>query len=275
MNIPLLPTLLCSYVLFKLLQPKSTNTAEHQGQKSSTTLYRPQYTIPKQSNFSEEDIASFMKDNSFVTLITVAMKTNSTTPDVYTSFLPVVYDKQRNVIRAHLANMNPHMKFLQSQEDVFHVEHVLLFHGPHCYISPTWYKGFRDRAENSVDSYVPTWNYSLVKITSKHCTLLQDEKVKYELVNELSQLHEQFRQTNLDSSSTYIYSLDKEPKEDIGLELRGITGVEFSVDSIEVKMKMSQNKNEETMSLLTSILDSLPFESFRNVSTIMKKFSAK
>src|SRR5262245_32634971 len=51
-------------------------------------------------------------------------------------------------LQAHVAVQNPHAQQLAAADTV-----LAIFHGPHGYISPTWY---------ATQVVVPTWNYIVV-----------------------------------------------------------------------------------------------------------------
>lgn len=107
-------------------------------------MYKPEYT---QTSVSSQ-ISDVIKNNPFITLISVSEAGNP-----FISHIPVVSEFQDGrvvAIRGHLALKNPHVKILQTRGKV-----TAVFHGPHTYISPLWYKSGRD---------VPTWNYCVVNV---------------------------------------------------------------------------------------------------------------
>lgn len=74
------------------------------------------------------------------------------------SQLPFLLDEQEMVLYGHLAGNNPHCETLDGGRQ------LVLFRGPHAYISPTWYH--RKPA-------VPTWNYVSLQVSGK-TTLLSE-----------------------------------------------------------------------------------------------------
>ena len=83
--------------------------------------------IPNQ--FSEVDrarIQSLIRDYGFATLI-------SSSPDgPQVTHAPVQFDARREVLIGHIARANPHSAALQNGTSM-----LVIFHGPHSYVSPT------------------------------------------------------------------------------------------------------------------------------------------
>jgi len=90
-------------------------------------------------------IARLMHDHPFATLLTPSM------PEPMLSHVPLllVPDAEPNgTLIGHVARANPHWQHATGAES------VAIFHGPHAYVSPSWF------AEPSKG--VPTWNYAVV-----------------------------------------------------------------------------------------------------------------
>jgi transcriptional regulator len=116
----------------------------------------------------------------------------------------------------HLARSNPHVGLLGSAA-------LVIFSGPHAYVSPSW---FSDRSMN-----VPTWNYSAV-----HCTGVPQATGGDQLAH-LRQMAERY-----ESARPNGWSVD-ELKADMRESLpRGIVTFRMEIARIEGKAKLSQNK---------------------------------
>src|SRR3954470_2539732 len=92
------------------------------------------------SFFKENDPATLyalMRENPFATLITVA----DGAP--FVGHLPLLV--RDGEILGHMARANPQWRQFP--------EVTAIFHGPHTYVSPTWYTS---------EGQVPTWNYAVV-----------------------------------------------------------------------------------------------------------------
>lgn len=107
------------------------------------SMYNPQ--LFKSADIDEA--FELMDRNPFATVITVS---DGKPLASHLSLTPKKVGNQIELI-GHLARANPHWKTFEDSRA------TVIFHGPHTYITPTWY------AENDV----PTWNYSIVHIAGK------------------------------------------------------------------------------------------------------------
>lgn len=105
------------------------------------SLYNP-------AHFAAADRAAMLeaiREYPFATLITP----HANEPMI--SHLPLLHvedGSEHGALIGHLARANPHVAHAAS------VESIAVFHGPHAYVSPSWY---REPAK-----MVPTWNYVVV-----------------------------------------------------------------------------------------------------------------
>jgi len=102
--------------------------------------------IPKYFRVANADeVWDFVQKNSFGTIVT----TNHGKP--IATHLPLQLRKEEEdyYITGHIAYGNPQWKAFETSEDV-----LIIFQGPHAYISSSWYE-----KEN-----VPTWNYQAVHV---------------------------------------------------------------------------------------------------------------
>ena len=99
--------------------------------------------------FQVEDLDvlhDFIERHSFATLVT------SVDRRPFATHLPLLLDRTRGefgTLLGHVAKPNSHWRGLEAQ-----AESLAIFHGPHAYISPSWYRGDAPA--------VPTWNYAVV-----------------------------------------------------------------------------------------------------------------
>lgn len=179
-------------------------------------------------HFRVEDRATalaFMRANPFAILV-------STTSDgPFATHLPVVIreDGERLAIRGHVAKANPHWRYLQEQARC-----LLIFHGPHAYISPTNYV----TQEN-----VPTWNYGAVHIYGNARAYSSHDEL-------LSMLHDLIP-TFEAAYATQWASLSEAYRTRM---LNHIVGFEIEVSKMEAKFKLSQNRTREEQQ---HVIDSL------------------
>lgn len=175
-------------------------------------MYTPKYF--KVTNV--EEILNFVQENSFGTLITTVQEKPIGT------HLPMQIIKEGDdyYITGHMAYGNPQWRTLEICENI-----LVMFQGPHAYISSSWYE-----KEN-----VPTWNYQAVHVYGK-ASILSEEELKQDLTK-LLQKYEKHRKNPVLWEGLSPQLLNK--------ELKGIVGFKIKVQEIQAAYKLSQNRNEE------------------------------
>jgi transcriptional regulator len=184
-------------------------------------MYSPSYNQLQ----DRTELLAFMRANNFPILVT------GTGGILHASHLPITAHEegQQIVIDMHMAKNNPQW------QEFFDEEVMVLFSGPHAYVSPRWYAD---------EERVPTWNYAAVhaygvpKINS-------DRKAKAE------------------SQRRLIESLDPQwlPKHDalrqeyVDQMLDGIVNFSIAVTRIETRWKLSQNRGRREMELIAAQLE--------------------
>jgi transcriptional regulator len=174
------------------------------------SLYIPSY-------FSEPDggrVATLIECHGFATLLTTAAE------GMHITHAPLALDRNRGpqgTLVGHLARSNPHAAALQDGAIA-----IALFHGPHGYVSPTWYQA----------PGVPTWNYAAVHV---HGTLhrLDGADAKWQIVTRLAAQYE--------AASTNPWNPEIH-REHWWNMLDAIVGFEITITAIDAKFKLSQNR---------------------------------
>jgi transcriptional regulator len=103
------------------------------------------YVPPAFSPRERASIARLLHDHPFATLVTPAAA------EPLISHLPLLYVadcEPHGTLLGHFARANPHWREARGRES------IAVFHGPHAYVSPSWYA--------EPDVAVPTWNYATV-----------------------------------------------------------------------------------------------------------------
>jgi transcriptional regulator len=133
--------------------------------------------------------------------------------------LPLVVKDQgeHGLIEGHFAKANPHWKSLAGHET------LVVFSGPHSYVSPTNY---------TEELSVPTWNYIAVHAYGT-VELIEDDIAKDALLKDLIALHE----------PAYADRWRQLPEGFRRTMLAGIVGFRIPIAHIEGKFKISQNRN--------------------------------
>ena len=172
--------------------------------------------IPSFNRIEDPDkINAFIHAHGFATVVTM----RNDAP--WASHLPVLLDESAGLLRSHMARANQQWKHFLAEREV-----LCIFHGPHAYISPSWYVQQHD---------VPTWNYAAVHVYG-YPQIVDDRDALKQIV--------------LDTTNTYealVPSAWQLPLSDDGLAgmLRAIVGFTIRITRVEAKFKLGQNRSAE------------------------------
>jgi transcriptional regulator len=128
-------------------------------------------------------------------------------------------------LRAHLAKANPHWKSLAE-----HTECLVVFQGPDGYVTPSWYP-----SKAKTHKVVPTWNYATVQVRG-HAAVIEDAAWLRRQLDDLTACQEMLR--------PQPWSVSDAPTDYITTQMNAIIGIEISINRIDGKWKMSQNKED-------------------------------
>src|SRR3569833_101257 len=156
-----------------------------------------------------------MRRIGFATLVTQNLDANH---------LPMLLDSTDlgGVLRGHVARANPVWKSGEGTG-------LAIFLGPHAYVSPNWYPS---KAETG--KAVPTWNYITVHARGPIVWRQEPDWLRAH-VTTLSNAHESLRPKPLTVSDA--------PENYVETMLRVIVGFELTIESLECKYKLSQNRD--------------------------------
>lgn len=124
------------------------------------------------------------------------------------------------VLAGHMAEANAHWKAFNAAR-----ESLAIFHGPHAYISPRWYR---------TDQAVPTWNYVVVHAFGLPRLVQGTESMQAHLM-QLIQHHE--------GTGPESWRPEKLSRETYAALLQGIVCFEMPILRIEGKAKLGQNRS--------------------------------
>ena len=198
-------------------------------------MYTPEHFKIKELARAYEII----QENSFATLFSQ----HNGMP--FATHLPFTLDKDNTYLYGHFARPNPQWKDIENQTV------LAIFHGPHCYISPSWYE---------TNKAVPTWNYVTVHVYGE-VELLEDEQ---ELIGSL---HDMVLKYEAPDSSYKLQDLD--PKFLDGMN-KGIQGFKIKINKIEGKEKLSQNHSLQRQELIVQQLEQNSNTDEQQISLLMK-----
>jgi transcriptional regulator len=188
------------------------------------------YTPPA---FREDDlkkIHTLMNDYSFATLVT---QQNGV---LIASHLPVMVDTrqgQYGTLASHMARANTQWQGFDGTQEA-----LVIFQGPHTYVSPSWYV-------DNVEVSVPTWNYTVVHAYGKPSLITEQEDL-YNLLQALVQKHEAMfdHQWKFQPSDEFMRS-----------KMKGFVGFEMEITRLEGKGKLSQNRSSSDQKRVISALE--------------------
>ncbi|HVT34445.1 MAG TPA: FMN-binding negative transcriptional regulator [Nevskiaceae bacterium] len=162
------------------------------------------------------DALALMRAYPFATLIT------SAADGTHVTHLPLLVDESPALtLRAHMARANPHWRaFAQGAT-------LAVFHGPHAYISPSWYV--------QPDREVPTWNYAAVHAHGTPA-LIEDRGDKLALIDASV--------ATFEAGNTPPWTRKVEG-ERLEMMLGAIVAFEMKVGHLEAKFKMNQNRTAD------------------------------
>lgn len=171
--------------------------------------------VPKA--FAVEDLPrlqDFMEEFNFATLVT------QREGELIASHIPFLLDRNAEpygVLRAHVAMRNPQLEDFKSGSQA-----LVIFQGPHTYVSPSWYV----KPEN-----VPTWNYTVVHAYG--VPKLLDRTGMAAVLKDLVGRHERgFEQPwDFDPNADWIQKL-----------LPEIAAFEIRIEKLQGKFKLNQNR---------------------------------
>ncbi len=176
----------------------------------------------------------------FATLVTV----DENGP--YASHLPFLYRPDKGplgTLSAHLAKANPQWKSFPAPGEV-----LVIFQGPHAYISPSWY---------SEHPSVPTWNYVVVHARGIARPITDEAKVR-SLLEDLVAKHDETWKMELPDD--YLRGMMKQ-----------IVAFDIEVTRLEGKFKLSQNRSQEDQERVQRELARSDDPLSRELATMMRR----
>ena len=171
------------------------------------------------------ELFAFLRANNFPILVT------GTGGVLHASHLPVTIHEKgpQIVIDMHMAKSNPQWK------EFFDDEVMVVFSGPHAYVSPRWY----EEAER-----VPTWNYAAVHAYGVP-----------EVISERNAKSASQRRLIESLDPQWLPKFDGLRKEYVDLMLEGIVNFSIPVARLETRWKLSQNRGRNEMELIAAQLE--------------------
>jgi len=168
--------------------------------------------------FKNENMAAvkdFISDNGFGILI---HQGNQKLQGTHIPMLLNKNDKGKDILVGHLSRANPQWQHFKDNDAV-----MVIFMGPHSYISSSWYQ-----KEN-----VPTWNYIAVHVYGK-IKIVEGEV----LIDDMRKLVDKY-----EKDSKNPVSVDRLSPKAMKM-VNGVVGFQIEITDIQSAFKLSQNRDE-------------------------------
>jgi len=193
--------------------------------------------VPK--HFGEDDgekLAAFIDENTFGAMVTVFEGRP------FASHIPFIYEREANVLLGHVARANPQWRHFSNGAEV-----MVIFQGPHAYVSPSWY----------LAPGVPTWNYAVAHVYGS-AQALDDRPSIQRIVERLTEKYER------NNKPPWL------PKYDQKL-LEAIVGIEVRIKEVQGKFKLGQNRSAADRAAVASKLEATGSENDSAMARLMKR----
>lgn len=173
------------------------------------------YTPPAYAETNPAALHAFMRAHSFASLVTCRGARCNVT------HLPFLLDTSGEpTLCTHLARANPQLEDLRAGSEA-----LVVFQGPHAFISPSWYENQRT---------FPTWNYTAVHARGMPSVFDDAGEVLALLERTVGQF---------DTPLGGAWTLPGMPADITRARMGAIAGVRIPIASLEGKMKLNQDKS--------------------------------
>ena len=206
------------------------------------SLYTP-------AHFAMQDraaIARLMHEHSFATLVTPAA------PEPLVSHLPLLLVpgcEPHGTLLGHFARANPHWSHVRD------VQSIAVFHGPHAYVSPSWYQ---DPAR-----MVPTWNYATVHAHGM-LEIVDDAVEARGIIAALVQRFEAAR------AAPWTFKRDERERDAL---MGAIVPFRMRIRRVDAKFKLSQNRTRDDRERVIAALRAEDYPEARETADWMLRYA--
>lgn len=200
-------------------------------------MYIPTYYREK----NQQKLIEFMQAHNFALVINC----NKSAP--LATHLPIVVEQResRLFLVSHMARVNPQWETFADNEI------LVVFQGPHAYISPQHY----EKKQN-----VPTWNYIAVHAHGKARIIDDQDEVVSLMERTIHKFEKEYYKQWKDLSPEYVNGM-----------LKGITAFEIEVSNLEGKFKLSQNKTKIEQQNIINTFEKSDDDAVKGIADEMKK----
>jgi transcriptional regulator len=155
------------------------------------------------------------------------------------------------ILVMHMARANNQWKSIADGDRA-----LAIVHGEQAYVSPSYYQSKQEHGR-----VVPTWNYTSVHISGTVRISQTDDDV-LEAVTLVTNRHEEQRQ--------HPWHVSDAPDEFIAGQLKAIVAVTLTIDRVEAKAKISQNRHEADRSGVIAAFSESQIAAERHIASLMR-----
>ena len=187
-------------------------------------------------------ILAFLQANPFAILV------SNVDGIPFATHLPLLIEEAGDqiIVQGHMAKANAHWKSMKETE-----ESLIIFHGPHAYISPSLYENRES---------VPTWNYAAVHVYGEP-TLFTDEESLRATLHRMIDTFE----------SSYMAQWSELSEQYQSRMMKHIVGFNIKVKRLEGKFKLSQNRTKGEQAQVIQSLNQSKDSNISGVAHLMQQ----
>ena len=199
------------------------------------------YVPPHFEQNDNDALHDFIERHSF------GLMASTLSGGIFASHLPFLLNRQPvpfGELEGHMAKANPQWQQMEGQEV------LVVFSGPHAYISPTWYEA---------DNVVPTWNYVAVHAYGL-CRLVQEPASVADILGKTVERYERGmpRPWTVDRSTDFFAKL-----------AAMVVGFRVDITRLEGKWKLNQNHPQERRDKVARVLARSADQDAREIGRLM------
>jgi transcriptional regulator len=202
------------------------------------------YNLPHFKEKDQQVVIEFMKQHPFAMLI------GSADDQCYATQVPLLFEERENkiILIGHMMRKQDHQLTFEKNPNV-----LVVFTGPHTYVSATWYANPHQAS---------TWNY--MSVHARGVLRFLDQQGLEDALRKLT-LH--YENNNPHSSTIF----DNLPKDYTSSLMKSITAFEIEVQKIENVFKLSQNRDEQSFHHIMDKLSAQDADGEKVAEEMMKR----
>ncbi len=190
-------------------------------------------------NENTKELLAFIRANNFGMLI------SEVNGRPWVTHVPFMLNAEGTKLTTHISRANQQGRQINLDKQL-----LVVFSGPHAYVSASWYDH-----EN-----VPTWNYIALHVYGLP-RIIEDSELK-EALRQLVNHHEE--------GMSKPVSVDTMTPDYLAGEMRGIIGLELEILEIQAAYKLSQNRDKKNYENIVRELEAQNYVEARAIADAMR-----